>query len=184
MAIIKLNNQSISAVSALPAGVVDADALASGVGGKVLQVVSTHKQDDFTTSSGSFTDVTGLSVSITPSSTSSKILINFSIMASNASTGTGTHIKLLRDSTDIAPGRSDVGYESSWHVFHHNDTNITQQKSHTVLDSPSSTSSITYKVQVKPQGNTAVVNRSGSNVSGAAYSHKSSSSITVYEIAG
>jgi hypothetical protein len=43
--------------------------------GKILQVVSTTKTDVFTTSSGSFTDITGLSVSITPSSTSSKVLI-------------------------------------------------------------------------------------------------------------
>ena len=39
MAIITLNNNSLSGVTALPAGVVDANALASGVGGKVLQVV-------------------------------------------------------------------------------------------------------------------------------------------------
>ena len=66
MSITKLNNLSVSALTALP----------SGVGGKVLQVVSTTKTDVFTASlNNSFTDITGLSVSITPSSASNKILI-------------------------------------------------------------------------------------------------------------
>ena len=52
--------------------------------GKVLQVVSITKQDSFSTSSTSFTDVTGLSLSITPSSTSSKILILGSLTMSTA----------------------------------------------------------------------------------------------------
>ena len=43
--------------------------------GSVLQVVQDVKLDTFTTSSTSFTDVTGLSVDITPSSTSSKVLV-------------------------------------------------------------------------------------------------------------
>ncbi len=45
------------------------DASLVGGGGKVLQVLSTTKSDTFSTSSTSFTDITGLSVSITPSST-------------------------------------------------------------------------------------------------------------------
>ena len=53
-----------------------AGALASGFGGgKILQVLQTVKTDTFTTTSTSFVDVTGLSVSITPATTSSKILI-------------------------------------------------------------------------------------------------------------
>jgi hypothetical protein len=53
-------------------------ALPSGIGGKVLQVVQAVKTDTFTAtsfSSWNFVDVTGLSVSITPSSASNKILI-------------------------------------------------------------------------------------------------------------
>ena len=56
-------------------GAITSAKLASGVGGKVLQVVSTVKTDTFTTSSGTFTDLTGMSVSITPSSASNKVLI-------------------------------------------------------------------------------------------------------------
>jgi hypothetical protein len=66
MALTKINNNTLSAITTLPAAIAT---------GKVLQVVQTTKTDTFTTTSTSFTDVTGLSVSITPSSASSKILI-------------------------------------------------------------------------------------------------------------
>jgi hypothetical protein len=151
--------------------------------GKVLQVVSTHKNDDFTTASGSFVDVTGLSVSITPSSASNKIYVTFSITASNTSGGNGTHVRLMRGSTEIAPARSDANYESSWHIFSFQDSNISEQKSFQFLDSPATTSATTYKIQIKPQGSTSVINRTGSDAASQAYSHKSSSSITVMEIA-
>ena len=63
MAIIKPNNNTISAITALPFGT-----------GKVLQVVNTTSSSQRTTNSTSFAD-SGLAVSITPSATSSKILI-------------------------------------------------------------------------------------------------------------
>jgi len=160
--------------------------LVAGIGasaGQVIQVLSTHKTDDFTTASASFTDVTGLSVSITPSSASNKILVMFSITAHNTNASFGTHIRLMRNSTEIAPARSVANYESSWLVFF-GDTNISQQKSFEFLDSPSTTSATTYKVQIKPQSGTSTVNRSGSDTASQAYSHKSSSTITVMEVKG
>ena len=57
------------AVGGLPDGTVDADTLAAGVGGKILQVKQAVKTDAFT-SSASTADITGLSVNITPSSSS------------------------------------------------------------------------------------------------------------------
>ena len=56
-------------------GAITSAKLASGVGGKVLQVVSVAKTDTFSTTSNSFVDVTGLTLNITPSATSSKILV-------------------------------------------------------------------------------------------------------------
>jgi hypothetical protein len=167
----------------IASGAITAAKLASGVGGKVLQVVSTFKADVFSTTSTSYIDVTGLSVSITPSSASNKILVMFSITAHNTSASAGTHIRLMRASTEIAPARSVANYESSWLVFF-GDTNISQQKSFEFLDSPSTTSATTYKVQIKPQTGTSTVNRSGSDTGSQAYSHKSSSSITVMEVKG
>ena len=160
--------------------------LVAGIGasaGQVIQVVSTHKTDDFTTASASFTDVTGLSVSITPSSASNKIYVTFTITVGNTSSSYGTHIRLMRDSTEIAPARSVANYESSWHGFS-GDSNITKQISFQFLDSPSTTSATTYKLQIKPQTGTSTVNRSGSDAGSQAYSHKSSSSITVMEVKG
>jgi hypothetical protein len=63
-----INNASLNSVTALP----------SGVGGKVLQVVSNTKSSVFSTNAGSFVD-TGFDVSITPSSTSNKIWVQYTI---------------------------------------------------------------------------------------------------------
>tara|TARA_R100001480_G_scaffold153707_1_gene157262 strand:- start:50 stop:535 length:486 start_codon:yes stop_codon:yes gene_type:complete len=135
MALIKLNNQSISAVSALPSGI------DTGKIGQVLQV--THSSDISTTST-SFVD-TGISLAITPSATSSKILVMTDILAYTAGGNQGNHMftKILRGSTDLAErrvmtydqGGSGVEYES----------NI----SHMYLDSPSTTSATTYKIQYR-----------------------------------
>ncbi len=71
--------------------------------GKILQVVQATKTDTFTTTSTSFTDVTGVTVDITPAATSSKILIIASIQVGGSST-VREALKLVRDSTDIHIG--------------------------------------------------------------------------------
>jgi hypothetical protein len=90
MALTKINNNTLSAITTLPAAIAT---------GKVLQVVQANKQDMTSTTSTSYVDISGLSVNITPSSSSNKILVFFS-----ANTSTQNHDaqgKLLRDSTDI-----------------------------------------------------------------------------------
>ena len=84
MALAFAGNGTITGLSVggLPDGTVDADTLASGVGGKVLQVLSTTKDDTWDTTSSSWVDVTGMSVDITPSATSSKILVTLNMMIS------------------------------------------------------------------------------------------------------
>ena len=66
MSIIKPNNNTISAITALPAAIST---------GKVLQVVSVTKTDTQVTSTAVFVDVSGLSLSITPSSSSNKVFL-------------------------------------------------------------------------------------------------------------
>mgnify|MGYP003320576220 CR=1 FL=1 len=77
----------------------------SGGVGKILQVVSTTKTNTFSSSTiNAFVDITGLSVSITPSATSSKILVLYDTQMS------GTElffIQLVRGSTAIKVGDSD-----------------------------------------------------------------------------
>ena len=139
MALIRLNNQSISSVTTLPSGI---DV------GKVGQVISVHNTTEFTTTSSSYVDVTNFTASITPSSTSSKVLIIATVVARTGyggGTNSETALKLLRGSTDlhemspfirlaIGNGEPDISMTGSAHNY---------------LDSPSTTSATTYKYQTR-----------------------------------
>ena len=84
--------------------------LPSGVGGKVLQVVQTTKTDRFTTSSSSLVDITGFSVNITPSSSSNKILVMFTLGAlQNSGNNQRAFASLLRGSTELIKGDAGTG---------------------------------------------------------------------------
>ena len=176
MAIITLNNNSLSSVTALPAG----------VGGKVLQVVSTTKTDTFTTTSSSLVDITGMSVSITPSSTSSKIYVSGHVSYGKANGNSGYTLKLLRDSTEIGSGASagsrqtgisDLSFTSS-SIYH------TQTRNFNYLDSPSTTSSTTYKLQTKSRDSSQLVINRPNQDDDQVHGSRLSSTITVMEIAG
>lgn len=155
--------------------------------GSVLQVVSVTKTNTFTTTSTSFVDVTGLSVSITPSSTSSKILVLSDVFLSNSGSTGRTYIKAMRDSTSIAVGASASSRELCSSYFY-GTTNETggydgEKSAMTYLDSPSSTSALTYKMQIKARSGTATLNRNGQDGDGD-YSPRTASTITVMEIQG
>ena len=67
--------------------IVPRDGLPAGASGGIIQVKSTTKTDTFSTTSSSYTDITGLSVSITPTRSDSKILIFVTVHGvGNAST--------------------------------------------------------------------------------------------------
>jgi hypothetical protein len=114
-------------------------ALPSGIGGKVLQVVTATDDTQRSTTSTSF--VTGsntLSVSITPSSATNKIFIitNFMIGLSNTNNGFYT---IFRDSTNLGVGNGMMVFASS-------SASNEFPTAMSFLDSPSSTSAITYQV--------------------------------------
>ena len=90
MALIKLNNQSLTAVTSagLPSGT-------------VLQVVNANLSSSFSTSSSSYVDA-GLSVSITPSSTSSKIMVYLAGHGGQNTSGRSCFYQVLRGSTLVA----------------------------------------------------------------------------------
>ena len=157
--------------------------LPSGVGGKVLQVVQTVKTDTFTTTSTSFVDVTGLSATITPSSTSSKILILYEIMVS--AYGSQFYIKLLRGSTDIYIGDSAGSRKRVTNNHWLGDPNNMFSSVISYLDSPNSTSATTYKIQAHTQNSSYAfcVNRTQSD-GDTSNMPRGSSSITLMEIAG
>jgi len=156
--------------------------------GSVLQVVSTTKTDTFSTSSTSFTDITGLSVSITPSSASSKIFVTANLVAASG----GVYyilgaFRLVRDSTAICVGNTTSGYASATVGTQRSSTDLNSAYNvgMSYLDSPSTTSSITYKVQVfcENASYSVCVNRTGNDTGSAGYSARSASTITVMEIA-
>jgi hypothetical protein len=151
--------------------------------GSVIQVVSTTKTDTFTTTSSSFVDITGLAASITPSSATSKILVMAQVVGGNSQTGGGSAVRLLRDSTAIAIGNADGSRaQSSTASFYDAEAGTTKQVGVTHLDSPNSTSAITYKLQTQAAGGTTAVNRSVDDAN-AVGRNRAVSSITLMEIA-
>ena len=135
--------------------------------GKILQVVSTTKTDTFSTTVttvGSEVDITGLSATITPSSTSSKILVMYTVNVSMDSTSYGIAGTLRRDSTDIFIGTESgaTNFHSNYLRFWTNDDDVWTYSGQ-YLDSPATTSSITYKYAIRGVGGgTAYVNRRAS----------------------
>jgi len=152
-------------------------------GGKVLQVVSTDKTDTFSTTSTSFVDVTGLSVQITPSSTSSKILVTGALVGS--ATSHFFFARLMRDGTQILVNDS-VGSRSAAN-FGFATYQASNYMPHTMpihaLDSPNSTSALTYKIQIECWSGTSYINRTGRDTD-SVYDMRGASTITVAEIEG
>lgn len=137
----------------------------------------------FTNTSTSWTDITGLSVSITPTSASNRIKVSLSISAQQQN-GTGQgFIRLVRDSTAIAVGATASSRTSCTFSVNRSENVPCQMNSITYIDSPATTSATTYKVQVQTQGGgTTYINR-GADDSDAATSPRPFSCITVEEIA-
>ena len=131
----------------LPANSVTADTCNFSPG-KILQVLQSAKTDTATMSSTTtFTDISGMSVAITPSAATSKVLVQFHVNISNLSNG-AVHLRLMRGSTAIAVGdasssRGPVTVMGAA-VQHGNDMKV---RSMLWLDSPNTTSATTYKLQ-------------------------------------
>jgi len=150
--------------------------------GSVVQVVSTTKTDTFTTTSSSFTDVTGLSVSITPSSASNKILVLGSVNY-GASADVG-FFRLVRDSTALQVGdAASTRLRATAQQRNANDSADAEAACVNFLDSPSTTSSVTYKIQALGNGYTLRFNSSADDAD-QINRGRTASTITVMEIKG
>jgi hypothetical protein len=170
-------------ITGLVAGALPSNVI--GAGG-ILQVVSTVKTDTFTTASGSYVDVTGLSVSITPTSASSKILVLFQINGSQEVGSGRASLKLLRGSTVINAGDVAGSRTPALGGFSSIDQSVPSTPvSGSFLDSPATTSSTTYKIQVAMNAGsgTAYINRTMQDAD-LADQIRMASTITVMEIAG
>jgi hypothetical protein len=157
---------------------------AAPAGGKLLQVVSTTKTDTFSTNSTSFTDITGLSVTITPTSATSKIMVLVSLQASGESGSNSSGSRLMRDSTAIFIGDAASSRErASVDVIGGSGGNrVGSSQAPMILDAPATTSALTYKVQIKSltAGN-SYVNRGSADTDDSGH-QRTASSITVMEI--
>jgi hypothetical protein len=136
MSIIKPNNNTISAITALPAAIST---------GKVLQTLQMTNGSSETTTSTSFVD-TNLTLSITPSATSSKILVFASFTGGNNTSTVGAYYTIERGSTDLSGGNGFNNNNDNCSGYHHNNVMMSY------LDSPSTTSETTYTVQMKSGG--------------------------------
>ena len=143
-------------------------------GGKVLQVVSTFKNDTFSSSSTSFVDITGFTVSITPSSATSKVLVLVAFYSS-ATGANSPRYNLVRGATTIA--QPSGGTSPSTVQLNTASSTASESASIIFLDSPATTSATTYKMQGRTDGNSFLINRRGDDAN-----ETSVSSITVMEI--
>jgi hypothetical protein len=159
--------------------------MVASTNGSVLQVVSTTKTDTFTTTNTSFTDLTGLSVSITPSSTSNKVFVSAIVNGMGQSGVCSVAGQLVRDSTAIAVGTTAGSRTSaSFYLSDGSSTQTLESAYVEFLDSPATTSATTYKIQVKvTAAGTGHINRQESDTDTASRG-RLVSTITAMEIAG
>jgi len=172
--------------------IVPRDGLVSGtgIGGGIIQIKSTTvTAGTFNTNSTSFTDITGMSVSITPTRSDSKIFImsNLSYGGSNNLYG---GVKLLRDSTGIGLATWPTGNRTAatFTVMLGNADNEGPYKTftaaHHMLDTPSTTSAVTYKLQVMTHSSTNFYLNRPEHDDNSDWIIGGSSTITAMEVSG
>ena len=144
-------------------------AFPNGGVGKILQVVSAEKTDKFSsTDTNQFITVSGLTVNITPSSSSNKIFICFMMNIGHSATTHRIGGKIFRssDSQNIfrsaTDGNRTRAYVGSF-TCHSNATNTMRFVSPCYLDTPSTTNQVSYTFQLYNTTGTIYVNRSGEN---------------------
>ena len=170
--------------------IVPRDGLPSGSSGGIIQVKSATKTDTQSISgTGSSADITGLSVSITPTRSDSKILVMYSVNTGATEGGYNGAINLFRDSTqiylgDAASNRARVSnLISISNTGGGTDYNMVHLSGHH-LDSPSTTSATTYKLQLKNLSSESLYINQSKNDGDQTYIARTASSITVMEISG
>ena len=156
--------------------------------GSVLQVVSTTKSDTFSVTgggSGAFFDITGLAVTITPTSATSKILIFVNLSCSSSNAAEHLNARVVRGSSTLVGSGDAIGSrnQAMWAHGINNTTNNAKVFAAQYLDSPSTTSATTYKVQGYNNTSTFYLNRTDAWSDTNHYS-TGASTITVMEIAG
>ena len=155
-------------------------------GGKILQVVQTTKTDIDSITGGTFQDL-GMSVSITPSSTTSKVLVFVYASISSGNSSYDMKLRLMRGSTPVLLGdaagsrpRASTNMTFSWSSGSYGAGNAAIN----YLDSPATTSATTYKLQGMSYSTyTIYINRGANDTNTSGYEARSASSMIAMEVA-
>ena len=156
--------------------------------GSILQVKQTVKTNIFSTTSGNFNDVTGLTVDITPTASSSKILVMCYVNYGTASDDVRLAARIVREEggsdTIISQGDADGNRTRAMWIGRHANLNGAQEHVNIqFLDSPASTNTLSYKFQTgRIDGGTLVVNDGRADTNDASHA-RPISTITVMEVA-
>ena len=201
------------AVGGLPDGTVDNDSianttiaagkLASGVGGKVLQVVQTVKKDTFSTATANtganntdlsyMTDVTGLNVTITPTNGSTKILLSWHISYSadrycagiiRRKVGSASAAILTGANATTVGNRPGVAFTISGNEGASDNNLDKRTTAGSYLDAHGQTDTLIYNIAVGSTNTTdpeLTINRADFNDENNAYNNISTSTLTVIE---
>jgi hypothetical protein len=159
--------------------------------GAILQVISVTKTDVFSTSSTTFQDITDMSVSITPSSATNKVMV-FATFSASAGPGQGAaFVRVIRNGSavnvgDASGSRIQVG-AGTFGKDDEGETGLlsTLGQSITFLDAPATTSAVVYKLQLRERDGSvsAAVGRSGADGDSSTFS-RAPTNLTVMEVAG
>ena len=158
-----------------------------GSGQTPIQIVQTLFTTSFTTSSNSMTDVTGMTLNITPSNSSNRILLLTSMSPSKSTTSYGIAFQWVRNGTAVGIGTLGTTAPNYSFAYSQNGANSINNINFSYLDAPATTSSITYKLQVRIEsgGGTWALNNNPSYLNGGTdvYHAGYTSTLTAIEVA-
>lgn len=156
--------------------------------GGILQVVSTFMPTTFTITNTLIANggavIPGLAVVITPTIPTSKMLLITTINCDSTGTNTQAYFWLARGASKIGAGNSEGSRVAIGSRFYYNDNNVSGMVMMTYLDSPSTSSPITYNVYTGTESTgSVVINRTINDTDNTTNGARSSSSLTVMEVA-
>ena len=162
--------------------IIPRDGIVSGASGGIIQVVHTKRTTSLTTSGTTFVDF--MTANITPTRSDSKILISFGLYAGTNGDINHPYASIFRDSTEIGSA-TDTGSRTGASAVYNT---LTQQQifgGNQHLDSPATTSAITYRIKVRSSnGQIAYFGRSARDTNLTAYDGRTSSFLTLMEVSG
>ena len=131
------------------------DASLIGGGGKILQVVNNLDTTARNTTSTSYVDATGNSLNITPSATTSKVLLLYSAQGYKAGNNEG-YLTIFRDSSNLS-----TVTDNYFSFIRYGNGTLMDHPTVTFLDSPNTTSQVTYQVKFRSSGSSNAVHLFG-----------------------